>query len=204
MWFRSEMYWILEDVIWLVKIETWIAIIYCLGSLEIRKIVISFIIGYHNSKPIERDALITNVHVSYFQTLKKTKTVLSHLQDGVLVSKVCENLGIHTNQYYEYQKQAFSSLSHVFSRDTILLDRIHQREVDNLKSKLSQKDRHALEILGLKNGAKWGDIQKKFKGLVKKYHPDKTLGSIKYEDILKKITLAYSQLRNTVGKEKWI
>ena len=95
--------------------------------------------NYHNSKPIERDALITNVHVSYFQTVKKTKTVLSHLQDGVLVSKVCENLGIHTNQYYEYQKQAFSSLSHVFSRDTILLDRIHQREVDNLKSKLSQK-----------------------------------------------------------------
>ena len=147
MWFRSEMYWILEDVIWLVKIETWIAIIYCLGSLEIRKIVISFIIGYHNSKPIERDALITNVHVSYFQTLKKTKTVLSHLQDGVLVSKVCENLGIHTNQYYEYQKQAFSSLSHVFSRDTILLDRIHQREVDNLKSKLSQKDEVITELL---------------------------------------------------------
>ena len=60
---------------------------------------------------------------------------------------VCENLGIHTNQYYEYQKQAFSSLSHVFSRDTILLDRIHQREVDNLKSKLSQKDEVIAELL---------------------------------------------------------
>tara|TARA_B100000700_G_scaffold320590_1_gene418158 strand:- start:4582 stop:5100 length:519 start_codon:yes stop_codon:yes gene_type:complete len=70
------------------------------------------------------------------------------------------------------------------------------------KSKLSEKDRHALEVLGLKYEAKWADIQKKFKGLVKKYHPDKNHGSKKYEDILKKITLAYSQLKTTISKEK--
>ena len=69
-------------------------------------------------------------------------------------------------------------------------------------SKISEKDRHALEGLGLKYEAKWADIQKKFKGLVKKYHPDKNRGSKKYEDILKKITLAYSQLKNTVSREK--
>ena len=73
---------------------------------------------------------------------------------------------------------------------------------DFKKSKLSQKDRHALEILGLEYGTKWQDIQKRFKALVKKYHPDKNQGSKKYEDILKKITLAYSQLKNTVNKEK--
>ena len=109
-----------------LNFETWTAIKYCLGLLEILKISISSIIGYYNSKPIERDALFPNVQVTDIQTLKKTKTVLSHVQDGVLVSKVCENLGIHSNQYYEWQKQAFSSLSHVFSRDTILLDRSHQ------------------------------------------------------------------------------
>ena len=70
------------------------------------------------------------------------------------------------------------------------------------KSKLSEKDRHALEVLGLKYEAKWADIQKKFKVLVKKYHPDKNQGNKKYEDILKKITLAYSQLKNTISKEK--
>ena len=68
------------------------------------------------------------------------------------------------------------------------------------KPKLSEKDRHALEILGLKYDAKWPDIQKKFKTLVKKYHPDKNHGSKKYEDILKKITLAYSQLKLSVKK----
>ena len=70
------------------------------------------------------------------------------------------------------------------------------------KSKLSEKDRHALEVLGLKYGVKWADIQKKFKGLVKKYHPDKNRGSKKYEDILKKVTLAYSQLKLTFNKQK--
>ena len=68
------------------------------------------------------------------------------------------------------------------------------------KSKLSDKDRDALKILGLKNDTNWSDIQKRFKILVKKYHPDKNRGSRKYEDILKKITLAYSQLRMSMSK----
>ena len=38
-------------------------------------------------------------------------------------------------------------------------------------------------------------IQKKFKSLVKKFHPDKHAGSKLYEDKLKKITLAYSHLK---------
>ena len=68
------------------------------------------------------------------------------------------------------------------------------------KSKLLDKDRDALKILGLKNDTNWSDIQKRFKILVKKYHPDKNRGSRKYEDILKKITLAYSQLRLSMSK----
>ena len=68
------------------------------------------------------------------------------------------------------------------------------------KSKLSDKDMDALKILGLKNDTNWSDIQKRFKMLVKKYHPDKNRGSRKYEDVLKKITLAYSQLRLSMSK----
>ena len=82
-----------------------------------------------------------------FSDVQKTKAVLAHVQDGVPVSQVCENLGIHPNQYYEWQKQAFSSLSHVFSRDAIRQECSHQREVDNLKSKLSQKDEVIAELL---------------------------------------------------------
>ena len=73
---------------------------------------------------------------------------------------------------------------------------------DFKKTNLSEKDRYALEILGLKYQTKWSDIQKKFKTLVKKYHPDKNHGSKKYEDILKKVTLAYSQLKLSINKIK--
>ena len=55
--------------------------------------------------------------------------------------------------------------------------------------------------MDLKYDAKWEEIQKKFKSLVKKYHPDKNLGNKKYEDKLKKITFAYSQLKKTIGKK---
>ena len=55
--------------------------------------------------------------------------------------------------------------------------------------------------MDLKYDTKFEEIQKKFKSLVKKYHPDKKSGSKKYEDKLKKITLAYSQLRTKLGKK---
>jgi len=82
-----------------------------------------------------------------FSEVQKTKAVLSHVQDGVPVSQVCEDLRIDPNQYYEWQKKAFSGLAHVFSRDTVRQKRSHQREVDNLKSKLSQKDEVITELL---------------------------------------------------------
>ena len=69
------------------------------------------------------------------------------------------------------------------------------------KTKLSNTDRDALDILELKYEAKWEEIQIKFKTLVKKYHPDKNQGNKKFEDKLKKITLAYSQLKKTLGKK---
>ena len=63
--------------------------------------------------------------------------------------------------------------------------------------KFSQNDIKAFSILGLSAGLKWEHIQKKFKKLVKKFHPDMNLGNKKYEDKLKVITFAYTQLKNT-------
>ena len=61
--------------------------------------------------------------------------------------------------------------------------------------KLFEKDKDAFRIMGLEFNADWMTIQKKFKTLVKKFHPDKNAGNKKYEDKLKKITLAYSHLK---------
>ena len=69
------------------------------------------------------------------------------------------------------------------------------------KAKISSTDRDALEVMEINDEAKWEEIHAKFKSLVKKYHPDKNQGNKKFEDKLKKITLAYSQLKKTLGKK---
>ena len=69
------------------------------------------------------------------------------------------------------------------------------------KTKISQTDRDALEVMELSDVAKWDEIQVKFKKLVKKYHPDKNHGNKKFEDKLKKNTLEYSKLKKTLGKK---
>ena len=63
------------------------------------------------------------------------------------------------------------------------------------EKKLSGKDIDAFKILELELNTNWPTIQKKFKTLVKKFHPDKNSGNKQFEDKLKKITLAYSHLK---------
>jgi len=61
--------------------------------------------------------------------------------------------------------------------------------------KLSEKDKDAFRIMELELNADWSIVQKKFKTLVKKFHPDRNSGNKRFEDKLKKITLAYSHLK---------
>ena len=65
---------------------------------------------------------------------------------------------------------------------------------------LCSRDKDAFEIMELEIDTDWADIQKKFKTLVKKFHPDKHSGNKQYEDKLKKITLAYSHLKTIMMK----
>ena len=66
--------------------------------------------------------------------------------------------------------------------------------------KLGEKDKDAFRIMDLEFSDDWKTIQKKFKTLVKKFHPDKHSGDKKYENKLKKITLAYSHLKMMMTK----
>ena len=61
--------------------------------------------------------------------------------------------------------------------------------------RLSEKDKDAFIMLGLELNVDWPIVQKKFKTLVKKFHPDRNAGNKQFEDKLKKITLAYSHLK---------
>ena len=66
---------------------------------------------------------------------------------------------------------------------------------------LSEKDKDAFKIMELEFNANWTQIQKKFKTLVKKFHPDRNSGSKKFEDKLKKVTLAYSHLKLIMARK---
>ena len=63
--------------------------------------------------------------------------------------------------------------------------------------KFNHNDIKAFSILGVSIGIQWEKIRGKFKKLVKKFHPDMNAGNKKYEEKLKVITLAYTQLKNT-------
>ena len=92
-----------------------------------------------------------------------------------------------------------------FDKDTTLAIlsgfSFNKRDFSNLnhmnKFKFNSNDLKAFEILGVGVGLKWAKIQEKFKRLVKKFHPDMNAGNKKFEDKLKVITLAYTQLKNT-------
>ena len=58
-----------------------------------------------------------------------------------------------------------------------------------------EKDKDAFRMMDLKFNDDWPAVQKKFKILVKKFHPDRNSGNKKFEDKLKKITMAYSHLK---------
>ena len=100
--------------------------------------------------------------------------------------------------------QSFSSSDNFFKvlwnntlRDELDKDKINGDYNHMRQFKFNHKDIKAFGILGVSVGLKWKKVQDKFKMLVKKYHPDINAGNKKYEEKLKLITLAYTQLKNT-------
>ena len=85
-----------------------------------------------------------------------------------------------------------NTLKDEFDKDKFRSDYNNMRQF-----KFDHKDIKAFGILGISVGLKWQKIQDKFKILVKKFHPDINAGNKKYEEKLKQITLAYTQLKNT-------
>ncbi len=121
--------------------------------------------------------------------------------------------GMNDDQIYEFLKsdmiwhkptQSFSSSDNFFKIlwNNALKDDLNKYKMngqfDHMEQfKFNNNDIKAFSILGVSIGIKWEKIQEKFKKLVKKFHPDMNLGNKKFEDKLKVITLAYTQLKNT-------
>ena len=121
---------------------------------------------------------------------------------GMSDQEVCEFL--KSDMTWHKPTQAFSSPDNFFSilwKNTLnekgdVLSNGHTKTIGT-KINFSDKDRNAFKIIELEVGTKWDKIQNQFKKLVKKYHPDMNAGNKKFEERLKIITLAYTQLKLT-------
>ena len=111
---------------------------------------------------------------------------------------------LRSDMVWHKPTQSFSSSDNFFKvlwnntlRDELDTNRF-KSDLNNMRQfKFNHKDIKAFSILGLSVGLKWKKIQQKFKTLVKKFHPDMNSGNKKYEEKLKLITLAYTQLKKT-------
>ena len=150
--------------------------------------------------PVEKDnskkyRLLCLTHVKEFN---KNWNYFSGMNDEQIFSFLKSDMTWHK------PTQSFSSSDNFFK---VLWNDALKDEFDKAKLrgefnhmnqfKFNYKDIKAFGILGVSVGLKWEKIQQKFKVLVKKFHPDINLGNKKYEEKLKLITLAYTQLKNT-------
>ena len=115
------------------------------------------------------------------------------LKSDITWHRPTQKFGASDNFFNILWNNALGDEYNLFKEDKIL-NHLNNR-------KLNEKDKDAFRIMGLEFDTSWQDIQKKFKTLVKKFHPDKNAGSRQFEDKLKKITLAYSHLKLTMVKK---
>ena len=121
---------------------------------------------------------------------------------GMNDEQICEF--IKSDMTWHKPTQSFSSSDNFFKIlwNNALKDENHKfknlENLDHIKQfKFNNNDIKAFTILGVSIGIKWEKVQEKFKKLVKKFHPDMNAGNKKFEERLKIITLAYTQLKNT-------
>ena len=150
-----------------------------------------FEIGEYKA-PIEKDntknyRLLCLNHVKEFN---KNWNYFTGMNDD----QICEFL--KSDMTWHKPTQSFSSSDNFFK---ILWNNALKNEFDKSKLKgrfnFNHNDIKAFGILGVSVGLKWSKIQEKFKKLVKKLHPDMNAGNKKFEEKLKIVTLAYTQLK---------
>jgi len=127
-----------------------------------------------------------NKNWNYFEGMSQQEIEI-FLKSDVTWHRPTQKFGSSDNFFNILWNNALSDKFNLYNEEKIL---------NNLKSiKLSEKDKDAFKILELELNSDWQSIKKKFKTLVKKFHPDRNSGNREFEDKLKKVTLAYSHLK---------
>ena len=141
----------------------------------------------------EKHIKLFNSKWNYFDGMSQDE-IENFLKSDLTWHRPTQKFGSSDNFFSILWNNALSDEFNIFKEEK-LINALNGR-------KLTEKDKDAFRIIGLDFSADWASIQKEFKTLVKKFHPDKNSGSKKFEDKLKKITLAYSHLKQTMIKNK--
>ena len=134
----------------------------------------------------EEHIKVFNKNWNYFEGMSQNE-IENFMKSDLTWHRPTQKFGSSDNFFNILWNNALSDKFNLFKEEKIF---------NSLKNrKLSEKDKDAFKIMGLEFSAGWPSIQKEFKTLVKKLHPDKNPGNKEFEDKLKKITLAYSHLK---------
>ena len=134
----------------------------------------------------EKHIKLFNNNWNYFEGMSQ-KEIENFLKSDITWHRPTQKFGSSDNFFSILWNNALNDNFNFFKKEKI---------INSLNGKkLSEKDKDAFKILGLEIDAGWPIIQKKFKTLVKKFHPDRNAGNKQFEDKLKRITLAYSHLK---------
>ena len=126
-----------------------------------------------------------NKNWNYFDGMNQDE-IENFLKSDLTWHRPAQKFGAPDNFFNILWNNALSDKFNIFNKDESFI-------INN--KKLCEKDKDAFRIMDLEFSADWNTIQKKFKTLVKKFHPDKHSGNKQFENKLKKITLAYSHLK---------
>tara|TARA_Y100000590_G_scaffold350320_1_gene402189 strand:+ start:394 stop:912 length:519 start_codon:yes stop_codon:yes gene_type:complete len=133
-----------------------------------------------------------NKNWNYFDGMSQAE-IENFLKSDLTWHRPTQKFGSSDNFFNILWNNALSDKFNLFNENKIF---------NSLNGKhLNEKDKDAFKIMGLEFNTDWSSVQKKFKTLVKKFHPDRNSGNKQFEDKLKKITLAYSHLKMIMIKK---
>jgi len=132
-----------------------------------------------------------NTTWNYFEGMSQNE-IENFIKSDITWHRPTQKFGSSDNFFNILWNNALNDNFNLFKGEKIFKDSKYNR--------LNEKDKDAFRIMGLEINAEWLIIQKKFKTLVKKFHPDRNAGNKQFEDKLKKITLAYSHLKLIMRK----
>ena len=78
---------------------------------------------------------------------EKVIAVKRHCLEGVAISKICEELGIHVTSYYDWQTQFFENGVKAFESERRVENKEALTKVNELQEKLQRKDHVLSELM---------------------------------------------------------